>query len=86
MNRTYSRDVTLLTLGQGMDLDADERERIRQHGIRVVHEPIISLDIEGGRITLLRTAHCGRRGAPVRGALLSPWLEASLRARARVGG
>ena len=53
--RTYSRDVTLLTLGKGMDLDADERERVRQHGIRVVHEPVISLDTEGGRITRLRT-------------------------------
>jgi thioredoxin reductase (NADPH) len=53
--RTYSRDVTLLTLGQGMDLDADEQRRITEHGIKVVHEPIASLDVEGNRITALRT-------------------------------
>ena len=54
--RTYSRDVTLLTLGQGMDLDAGERERVREHGIQVVHDPVSGLDTEGDRITVLRTA------------------------------
>ncbi len=53
--RTYSRDVTLLTLGQGMDLDAGERERVYEHGIKVVHEPVVDLDIEDGRLTRLRT-------------------------------
>ncbi|WP_455991071.1 NAD(P)/FAD-dependent oxidoreductase [Methylorubrum extorquens] len=53
--RTYSRDVTLLTLGQDMDLDAGERERVEKHGIKVVHEPVRSLDIEDGKITVLRT-------------------------------
>ncbi len=53
--RTYSRDVTLLTLGQGMDLDARERERVGKHGIKVVHEPVADLGIEDGRITVLRT-------------------------------
>jgi thioredoxin reductase (NADPH) len=54
--RTYPRDVTLLTLGQGMDLDASERNRVEEHGIKVVHEPVIGLDIEGDQITVLRTA------------------------------
>jgi thioredoxin reductase (NADPH) len=54
--RTYSRDVTLLTLGQGMDLDASERERVEKHGIKVVHEPVTGLDTKEGRITVLRTA------------------------------
>ena len=54
--RTYSGDVTLLTLGQGMDLDAGERERIDRHGIKVVHEPVTGLDTKEGRITVLRTA------------------------------
>ena len=54
--RTYSKDVTLLTLGQGMDLDAGERERIETHGIAVVHEPVVNLDLDGERITVLRTA------------------------------
>jgi thioredoxin reductase (NADPH) len=53
--RTYSRDVTLLTLGRGMDLDAEERRRIEEHGIKVIHEPIAALDVEGDRITALRT-------------------------------
>jgi thioredoxin reductase (NADPH) len=54
--RTYSRDVTLLTLGQGMDLDADERQRIAEHGIKVVHEPVAALEVAGGRIMALRMA------------------------------
>ncbi|APX88170.1 pyridine nucleotide-disulfide oxidoreductase [Methylorubrum extorquens] len=54
--RTYSRDVTLLTLGQGMDLDVGERERVEKHGIKVVHEPVTGLDTEDDRITVLRTA------------------------------
>jgi thioredoxin reductase (NADPH) len=53
--RTYSRDVTLLTLGQGMDLDVGELERVSEHGIKVVHEPVAGIGIEDGRITLLRT-------------------------------
>lgn len=54
--RTYSRDVTLLTLGQGMALDARQREQVERHGITVVHEPVLGLDIGDGRITVLRTA------------------------------
>ncbi len=54
--RTYSPDVTLLTLCQGMDLDADERERVENHGVKVVHAPVVDLDIDGNRITVLRTA------------------------------
>ncbi|GEP12398.1 NAD(P)/FAD-dependent oxidoreductase [Methylobacterium gnaphalii] len=54
--RTYSRNVTLLTLGQSMELDAGERERVGKHGIKVVYEPVIELGVEDGRITMLRTA------------------------------
>jgi len=53
--RTYSRDVTLLTLGAPMDLDADGRHRTAEHGIRVVGEPIAELDLDGDRITAIRT-------------------------------
>ncbi|HVL71344.1 MAG TPA: NAD(P)/FAD-dependent oxidoreductase [Beijerinckiaceae bacterium] len=53
--RTYSRDVTLLTLGQGMELDADERRRADEQGVKVVYEPVAALDVEGERITALRT-------------------------------
>ena len=53
--RTYSQDVTLLTLGQRMDLDAEEQRRIEKLGIKVVHEPIAALDIQGSRISAIRT-------------------------------
>ena len=52
--RTYSRDVSLLTLGQGMDLNADERRRIAEHGIKVIKEPIAALEVEGNRISAIR--------------------------------
>jgi thioredoxin reductase (NADPH) len=38
-----------------MDLDAEQKRRIEQHGIKVVHEPIAALDIDGERITAMRT-------------------------------
>lgn len=53
--RTYSRDVTLLTLGQGLDLTEDQLARARRHGIKVIHEPVASLDVEGDRIQVMRT-------------------------------
>jgi thioredoxin reductase (NADPH) len=53
--RTYSRHVTLMTLGQGMELDAAGSERAAQHDIQIVREPVADLDIEGSRITVLRT-------------------------------
>jgi len=52
--RTYSRDVTLLTLGEGIELDGDEQRRVAKHGVTVVHEPIAALDIEGDRIAAIR--------------------------------
>jgi thioredoxin reductase (NADPH) len=53
--RTYSDDVTLLTLGAPMRLDAAAREKVAQHRIRVVEQPIAALDIDGDRIAALRT-------------------------------
>jgi thioredoxin reductase (NADPH) len=53
--RTYSRDVTLLTLGQRMDLDTEQQGLVERHGIKVVREPIAELEVEGNRITALRT-------------------------------
>jgi thioredoxin reductase (NADPH) len=57
--RTYSRDVTLLTLGEPLRLDRADRERIAAHGIRAVEEPIAALEIEDGRIKAMR-AESGR--------------------------
>jgi thioredoxin reductase (NADPH) len=53
--RTYSDDVTLLTLGRRLDLDQEQRQTVGQHRIRVVDEPIAALDIDGDRIVAMRT-------------------------------
>jgi len=53
--RTYSDDVTLLTLGQRLELAPDQREKAEQHRIRIVEEPIAALDIADGRIVAMRT-------------------------------
>ena len=52
--RTYSRDVTLLTTDAPMELDDDQRARLREHGVTVVEEPIEALLFEGDRIGALR--------------------------------
>ena len=49
--RTYSRDVTLLTLGQTLDLDPEQQAKLDQHGIKVVRDPVESLDVENERIS-----------------------------------
>jgi thioredoxin reductase (NADPH) len=51
--RTYSRDVTLLTLGKPMDLDPDQQRKIDEHGIKVVREPITALEVSDGRISTM---------------------------------
>ena len=53
--RTYSDDVTLLTLGETMDPSADERDLIAKHGIKLVQTPIRALQVEGDRIGAFRT-------------------------------
>lgn len=52
--RTYSRNVTLLSLGQELDLGAEERTRAVEHGVRIVESPIATLQVEGDRIVALR--------------------------------
>jgi thioredoxin reductase (NADPH) len=51
--RTYSRDVTLLTLGQPLDLNAEQRGKIDEHGIKVVETPVESLEMEDDRVSAL---------------------------------
>ena len=50
--RSYTSDVTLLTLGQ--PLAPEEEARAREHGIAIVTAPIETLAIEGDRIAALR--------------------------------
>ena len=54
MARTYSHDVTLLTLGRGLDLTDEVRGVVDAHGIKVIPEPIEALEVEGDRIGALR--------------------------------
>lgn len=51
--RTYSHDVTLLTLGQRLDLSAKDKAQADAHGIRIVEDPVDALDMEGERICAL---------------------------------
>ncbi len=52
--RTYSDDVTLLTLGRPMDPDEETRVRLARHRVRVVEKPVVALDVQDGRIAALR--------------------------------
>jgi thioredoxin reductase (NADPH) len=52
--RTYSDDVTLLTLGKRMELDQKQRQRVEEHRIKVVESPIDALEIRDDRIAALR--------------------------------
>ncbi|WP_376095835.1 NAD(P)/FAD-dependent oxidoreductase [Roseomonas sp. CCTCC AB2023176] len=52
--RTYSGDVTLMTLGKSLDLTEEDRRRIAEHRIRVVEEPVAALEIEGDRIAAVQ--------------------------------
>jgi thioredoxin reductase (NADPH) len=49
--RTYSDDVTLLTLGQKLELDAEQQRRLDEHRIKVVDVPVEALDVDNDRIT-----------------------------------
>lgn len=49
--RTYSADVTLLTLGRRMELTAEEKAALREDGITLEEEPVEEVVTEAGRIT-----------------------------------
>jgi thioredoxin reductase (NADPH) len=55
MARTYSHDVTLLTLGQPIGASGAARAKADAHGIKVLGAPVEALDIDGDRITALRS-------------------------------
>jgi len=49
--RTYSRDVTLLTLGQPLELNPEQQARLEEHDIKIVESPVESLEMEDDRIS-----------------------------------
>lgn len=51
--RTYSEDVTLLTLGEPVDLDENTRARLAASDVRVVDEPVAEVTIEADAILAL---------------------------------
>jgi thioredoxin reductase (NADPH) len=53
--RTYSNDVTLLTLGQLLNLDPGQRQEAERRRIKIVEMPITALDIQSDRIVAVRT-------------------------------
>lgn len=52
--RTYSCDVTLLTLGRAMSLNAEQREQAGSRGIKLIEQPVQALQVEGNKIGALR--------------------------------
>ncbi|MBF0305184.1 MAG: NAD(P)/FAD-dependent oxidoreductase [Alphaproteobacteria bacterium] len=54
--RTWSDDVTLLTLGQPASLTAEEALALAKGGVAVVVEPVIRVMIVEGRLTAVVTA------------------------------
>jgi thioredoxin reductase (NADPH) len=52
--RSYAEDVTLLTLGAKLQLDAGQREMAAARGIRLVEHPIAALEMQEGRIAAMR--------------------------------
>ena len=57
--RTYSRDVTLLTLGQPMRLDAEQQAAVERHHVRVVADPVSAIELEDDRIASVSAAGRG---------------------------
>jgi len=53
--RTYSHDVTLLTLGQKMHLSSDEAAKAQRDRIKIVETPVSALLAQDGRMTALTT-------------------------------
>lgn len=54
--RTYSDKVTLLTLGEPMDLTDEDRRRLEAADVAVIEEPIVELEVGDGKIRCLQTA------------------------------
>jgi thioredoxin reductase (NADPH) len=49
--RAYTADLTVLTLGQAMDISDEERDALRAAGIRILDDPVGKLSWEGDTIT-----------------------------------
>jgi thioredoxin reductase (NADPH) len=52
--RTYTTDLTLLTLGRELELTDDERAELREAGVRLVEEPVSAIAAEGDQVAAWR--------------------------------
>lgn len=52
--RAYTSDLTLLTLGRGLELPEDEKAIMREAGVRVIEEPVEAIDVSGDKIAAWR--------------------------------
>jgi len=52
--RQFTDDLTLLTLGKPMHLEAAERRALEEAGIAIVEDPVAGIGMGGNRITALR--------------------------------
>ncbi len=48
--RTYSEDVSIMSFHKPLNLNGEERERLKRHGVQVIEEPVSLLDCNGGKI------------------------------------
>jgi thioredoxin reductase (NADPH) len=59
--RTYSHDVTLLTLGRTMEVTPAVQAKLDAHAIKLIAAPIEALEVEGDRITAVRAGGAAHR-------------------------
>ena len=51
--RTYTSDITLMSLGTSLDLSIGELAQTKAAGIKLVADPVISLETRGGAIACI---------------------------------
>ena len=79
--RTWSDDVTLLTLGQPVSLEADVRARLDAAGVRVVEAPVTGVVVEAERIAALCTRDAEPHGFDTIYSALGTRVRSGLAAR-----
>lgn len=52
--RSYTSNLTLLTLGRGLELAEEEQAILNEAGVQVIEEPVVELTVEENRITAWR--------------------------------
>jgi thioredoxin reductase (NADPH) len=52
--RTYTTDLTLLTLGRDLELTAEERSALREADVRIIEEPVAEITTGDGHVAAWR--------------------------------